>query len=239
MKIAVCDDEQYFVDNILERVREFDICDVSPNKFDGYTDPQDLLDNFNKERYDLVYLDIEMKDKNGLNIAHEIKKCKHNCMIIFVTGYDKYVHQSYRVEAFQYINKPIDDELFTFELRRAIKKYKRMNKFILFNTTSGSRYIKTSDIIYLETCYTNYQLFLIDGQVYEGSSKTVKEAKRDLIKYHFYQLSRSIIINFSYVDSYTTNSVTMMNEEVLSLSRLKRTEFRRTYRNFIDKENDL
>ena len=48
MRIAVCDDEKYFVDNIIERIQAYGVEDVLPNKFDGYTDPCQLLNHFNR-----------------------------------------------------------------------------------------------------------------------------------------------------------------------------------------------
>lgn len=46
MKIAVCDDEEYYVNNILERIRNFGVEDIQPNKFDGFTDPEEFMESF-------------------------------------------------------------------------------------------------------------------------------------------------------------------------------------------------
>lgn len=120
MKIAVCDDEEFFVNDILERINQFGIEDIVPNKFDGYTDAQDLLDNFELIQYDLIFLDIELKNHNGMDIARELKSINSECIIVFVSSYKKYMHESYWVGASQYLNKPINGTLFNQELKRLV-----------------------------------------------------------------------------------------------------------------------
>lgn len=238
MRIAICDDQICIVKEIMERIESVEIIDVLPNVFDKFTDPNQLLEKFKKEPYDLVYLDIEMGKDNGIAIANKIKEMKASCMIIFITNYDKYIHKSYWVEAFQYIQKPIDDKVFTFELKRAIRKYKTMNKFILFHTSEGNKYVKTSDIICLLTRHPSYKLYLTNDQTFCGKSRNLKKAKEELIKNHFFKLSRSIFINFTHVDTYDVDRVNMINKKRLPLSRLRQAAFKKAYFDFIDKENN-
>ena len=189
MRIAVCDDEKYFVDNIIERIQAYGVEDVLPNKFDGYTDPCQLLNHFKMFDYDLVYLDIKMNDKCGVDVAKEIKRIKSNCIVIFVSSYDEYIHESYRVEAFQFLKKPVEEELFNLELKRAITKYKRLNKSFVFTTTIGNKLVKANNIIFLETSYGNYKLYTTN-ETYFGTCKSIADTKQELLDSHFYQLNR-------------------------------------------------
>lgn len=235
MKIAVCDDEQYFVDNILGRINAHGIKDVQPNIFNGFTDPDEFIESFKMIQYDMVYLDVELNDKNGMRIATEINRIKPDCLIIFVSAYKKYIHISYRVNAFQYLTKPINDKLFDLELERGVKKYKKLNRSVLFQTTAGNKLIKTNNIIYLETFYDKYKL-VTTGENYFGKSKTLTEAKKDLINYHFYQLNRSIILNFKNVDTFTNEDIIMINKDILHITKRKRKDFKDKYFDYIDKE---
>lgn len=237
MKIAICDDEEYFANEILERIEKYEIFDVLPNRFDCFYDPDDLLARFDHYQYDLVYLDIEFPKVNGIDIAFEIKRRKPNCMIIFVTNHEQYVHESHEVEAFQYIEKPINDKFFIRELERAIQKYKKLSKSILFHTDDGKKFVKTSDIIYLETHYPTYKLITTQSKSYYGKFKKVQDARKELIENHFYKLNRSIIINLNYIDTFDNESITMINNDELPLTKTKRTEFKTIYYHFIDKEN--
>lgn len=234
MKIAVLDDEKYFVEDILKRIKRFEINDVIPNVFNGFTDPIKFLESFTIEEYDLVFIDVEMEDKNGLEVAKEVRKIKPNCIITFVSAFD-YKHDSYKVQAFQYIDKPIDEVLFIDELDRAVRKYKRLNQNIIINTFSGNKCVFTRDILYLQTNYREYYLYTID-KIINGSSKCITKAKKDLLNYHFFQINRSIIINLGQVDTFTSEWVRMNNGETLTITKRKRKEFKIRYMEYTDLE---
>ena len=235
MKIVVCDDEEYYVNNILERIRNFGVEDIQPNKFDGFTDPEEFMESFKFVRYDLVYLDIEFKEKNGIEMAYQIKDIMPECIIVFVSGYSDYIPESYWVGAAQFITKPIKDSLFEKELRRSVDRYTQLNRCVVFNTSGGTKYIKTDDIVYIETSYDTYKLFTPRTQ-YFGNSKSIKQTKKDLLNYNFYQLNRSIIINFKHVDTFTYEDITMTNKHELHITKKKRKDFKVKYREFINKE---
>lgn len=235
MKIAVCDDEEFFVNDILERINQFGIEDIVPNKFDGYTDAQDLLDNFELIQYDLIFLDIELKNHNGMDIARELKSINSECIIVFVSSYKKYMHESYWVGASQYLNKPINGTLFNQELKRLVNLYKSLNRSVYFNTSLGTKLIKTDSIIYLETSYSTYKLYTTVGSYY-GNSKAIMHTKKELLNFHFFQLNRSIIINFKHVDTFKSDSIRMINKDELSITKRKRKEFKERFFDYIDKE---
>lgn len=234
MKIAVLDDERFFVEDILERINHFQINDVVPNLFNGFTNPIQFLESFTIEQYDLVFIDVEMEEKDGLEVAREIRKIKQNCIIIFVSGFD-YKHDSYKVEAFQYIDKPIDEILFQDELDRAIRKYKRLNQNIIINTYTGNKCIFTRDILYLRTSYRHYYLYTTE-KIIEGASKSIMKAKGELIQYHFFQINRSVIINLGQIDTFTSEWLTMNNGETFTIAKKRRKDFKIKYMEYIDLE---
>lgn len=235
MKIAVLDDESFFVDQILNKVKEFEINDINKNVYDGYTNPIQFLEAFSIHSYDLIFLDMQMDEMDGIAVANAVREKKKECIIICVSNYDEYRFDSYKVEAFQYINKPINDEQFFSELARAVKKYKQLNHHVLFDTSIGKKYIFTKDIIYLETSYESYVLYTT-GRNFYGKTKSLKNVKDDLLKHNFFRLNRSIIINFMYVDAFHTDWVSMANGENITITRKKRKEFRKQYLEFIEKE---
>ena len=78
-------------------------------------------------------------------------------MIIFVTSHMSYVNQSFIVNAFQFIKKPIESKLFIEEIQRAIKTYRSFTKSYMFPTSNGNLIFKTTEIISLETSYKYLQ----------------------------------------------------------------------------------
>lgn len=237
MKIAVCDDEEFFVEEVLEKIKSHPIEDISPNVFHGFTDEKKLMEVFNTIRYDLVFLDIELKNAKGMKIANDILEIKPDCIIIFVSSYKKYMHVIYRVNAFQFLTKPINYKLFDLELERAVKKYKHLNLSVSFQTTNGTKVIKANRIIYLQTAYGKYKLISTEDN-YFGNSKTLAKVKKELLENNFYQLNRSTIINFAQVDTFTNDTIFMKNGKELHITKKKRKDFKNRYLAYIDRLED-
>ncbi|MEG0367690.1 MAG: response regulator [Coprobacillus sp.] len=170
MRIAVCDDQDVCIDDIISHINRYEEKIGKDFYIDRYNDPKKLLDSLKQVNYNLVYLDIEMEDENGIDIAEKIKEIKPNCMVIFVTAYMKYFHDSFHVSAFQFITKPIQPDLFDVELERAYKAFKALNKSIVFPTTHGNLVLHFHDIVYIETSYREYKVHCPDGYHY-GSVK--------------------------------------------------------------------
>lgn len=236
MRIAICDDELFYVQNITERIRQFEFQENLSNIIDGYTCGNDLLNSFQLEPYDLVFLDIELDEQNsGIEVAKQIKKMKSNCIFIFITAYHQYYPESMWLGADLFIDKPIDNELFIKELQHAFQVHKQLNRTVLFSTTEGKIYIKTNQILYLETSYGKYKL-KTTNQNYFGNVKAIAKAKQQLLDYQFFQLNRSLLINFKYVRSFHFDHIIMTNDDILPLTKRVRKEFKEKYFNYIDKE---
>ena len=161
-------------------------------------DLKDLIKSFTKKKYDLIYLDIELADSNGIDIAQYVHDIKPNCMIIFVTSHMSYVNQSFIVNAFQFIKKPIESKLFIEEIQRAIKTYRSFTKSYMFPTSNGNLIFKTTEIISLETSYKYYKLYSTRGNYY-GNSKSIQTIKKDLEEFYFFRIQRSHLINLSHI----------------------------------------
>lgn len=236
MRIAICDNELFYVQNISERIRQFELQKNEFNIIDEYTCGQELLNQFQREPYDLVFLDIELNEQySGIDVAKKIKTMKTNCIFIFITAYHQYYPESMWLGADLFIDKPIDNDLFMKELQHAFQVYKQLNRTILFSTTEGKVYIKTNQILYLETSYGKYKLKTVNHH-YFGNIKTITKAKQQLLDYQFFPLNRSLIINFKYVRSFHFAHIIMSNDDILPLTKRIRKEFKEKYYDYIDKE---
>lgn len=122
IKIAICDDERNIRAYLSALVRKQGTkCEIIE-----YASPQDYLAD--GEEYDLLFLDIElncaMSGLDGINLAKQVrdKELIKQPIIIFVTGYEKYVYDAFDVKAFQYLLKPINEKKFKEVFHRAVKQ---------------------------------------------------------------------------------------------------------------------
>ncbi|GGE80841.1 DNA-binding response regulator [Priestia taiwanensis] len=117
MKILVVDDEMLARDELkylLYRIKEVDIIDEADSL-------EEALEKLIESKPDLVFLDIQLSDDNGFEIADLLKKMKNPPAIVFATAYDQYALQAFEVDALDYILKPFDEE----RIVQAIKKFQK------------------------------------------------------------------------------------------------------------------
>lgn len=229
MKIAICDDESWFIRIISEYLEEYKLTCEEPLSIHGYQNPRALLADSINMAYDIVYLDIELEDVSGIRVAEKLKEMNPYVLIIFITSHMQYVQDSYKVKAFQYLSKPLDDkELFMEELKRAVKEFKDGQASFEFNLEKGLSYIQTNEILYLSTSYKTFKLQTVDN-LYTGSIKTVMKTRDRLLEFNFYKIHRSTTINLAHVVKFDRDFVIMSNGESLAISREKTKEFRKVF----------
>ena len=104
MKIAVCDNDYFFVNIVeeyLERLGDIDDCEV-------FLNGEDLLRAFNQgESYDVIFLDIEMDGVDGIDVANIIRKLDKCVLIVFITSYKEYMQRSFECLPFRFLLKPL------------------------------------------------------------------------------------------------------------------------------------
>jgi DNA-binding LytR/AlgR family response regulator len=103
MKILIADDHQLIVDGLVLDLKAL----VPKAEITGITDPGKVLALCRAERYDIVFLDVDMPGANGISLAREILKQYPRTNIIYITGYEQYALESYETNASAFLLKPI------------------------------------------------------------------------------------------------------------------------------------
>jgi DNA-binding LytR/AlgR family response regulator len=242
VKIAVCDDEKniraYLVSLIKKQGTECSIMEFA-------TADEYLADG---KEHDLVFLDIEMggsaTDMDGMGLAKHIRgmDTSRQPVIIFVTGYEKYVYEAFDVGAFQYLVKPVDEQKFAEVFGRAVthilsgqivSEEKRRKKLVI-QYAGESKVIPFHDIYYMESQNHNIVLYLKEERLkYYGK---IGDLEKELSG-QFYRIHRGYLINLFHVDSYDRTEVRMANGDKLLLSRYKYNNFVQAYMEYISEES--
>lgn len=194
-----------------------------------------LIHQFNP---DIVFLDIEMPQFSGLEIVDFFPPEQINFQIIFVTAYDKYAIDAFKVSAIDYLIKPVQLE----DLGRAIQKVENLNtlkyqtlkenlksekpKKILVNGAGGQIIIPIEDILYIKADGSYSDIFLADGTKHCVTKKLIDFEVLNQTN-DFERVHRSFIINLQHVQKFFKSDgggVVMSNGEELSVSKEKREE---------------
>ena len=244
IKIAVCDDEKnirsYLVSLIKKQNRE---CSITK-----YASADEYLSD--GREHDLVFLDIEMGGSgalmDGMELARNIRAMDtgRQPIIIFVTGYEKYVYDAFDVGAFQYLVKPVDEHKFAEVFSRAVgqiaSEVEKRRKKLVIPYAGGSKAIPFHDIYYMESQNHNIVLYLKSGNQTCTSRLEYYGKIGDLEKElagQFYRIHRGYLINLFHVESYDRTEVRMANGDKLLLSRYKYDGFVQAYMEYISEES--
>lgn len=168
---------------------------------DNFDSGYELLES---AKPDVVFLDIELNSAEGGGLELIEKFAPKQFVVIFFTGYDKYVEDSYRLNATYYIKKPISIIALQEAVDRAIKQVKisRINpSFYRLSTLKGIEFIDFKDIMWLHANGAITHLF-INSSAKRTSSETLGEIEKKLPPKDFYRVHRSYIVNRLYVREY-------------------------------------
>ena len=194
-----------------------------------------------KEKPDIVFLDIEMPQQNGFELLDHYKNVPFS--VIFTTAYDEYAIKAFRYAAVDYLLKPIYIE----ELEDAIKKaisiktleragsqYKLLkenlnNPFrsLALPSAEGLVFVKVQDIVYCEADSNYTIVYLLCGERIVVS-RTLGKFEEILETTNFARIHNSYLINLNHIKKYHKNRkpmVTMVNDVKLKLSQTYRAEF--------------
>ena len=230
MRIAICDDEKAAVkqtDCIVQKVfRDMQLnCEV-----DLFTDLTELLKN--KEKYQLVFLDIEFEnsEKNGVWAAQQIKADNMGCLIIFTTDYEVYIDDVIGKYAFRYWPKPVNEERLRKCIPVILEHMQMITVEICDENGDGKRSIELyqRDILYLTPDSKRCRIVTTHG---EYLTKTAfKDMKDLLIDKYFCECHGSYCVNLQYVESFNSKSVYLSSGDktyTVHMSRRRYKDFRK------------
>ena len=194
---------------------------------------------------DLVFLDIEMTDGSGFDL---IAQAKHRDFgVIFVTAYDRYAMQAFRVAALDYILKPVGVEDLKAAVKKAQKKMKhrvhlyervkaiRQNltkpadasNLVALPTALGFEFFEVRDIIRFEASESHSEVSFLDGSTLQISKK-LSDLEEQFEPYRFFRIHRSHFINLTHIKRYLKGRggiVEMVDGSKVEVSRRKKEEF--------------
>ena len=120
MRIAVCDDEDQFRFQLRDAIDKISASmDVI---IDTFSDGRKLLERFDANPYDVLFLDIEMPAMDGITLAKKLRERSENVFIVFLTSHVEYALEGYEVNALRYLTKPIREDKLREVLVHVMKK---------------------------------------------------------------------------------------------------------------------
>lgn len=218
--VALCDDDELVIKRVQKIVRSWGHEKDLPIEVHTHQSGQSLLNEWNSVRYDVVFLDIDMPGKNGIDVARQLRISDLDVIIVFLTGYDTYAITGYEVQAYRYILKPVSDvdiQRILDETLRIVQK--RRTEYITLNMDGSYLKIAIRDILYVESfSHTSHIVTRFSSVKYNRGLVYMESLLSGL---GFLRCHRSFLVNMKHVVGLRDPFITLSNGFTVPVSRGK------------------
>lgn len=228
MRIAICDDEP----RVAERISQF---------LELYFQENCIIDIFysgtkfkdNMKGFQIIFLDIDMGDVNGIELAKSIRAVDMQVLIVFVTNHAEYTHHAFSVHAFDYLIKPVAQEQI-FHVLDEIKVYREEDKQVKSVSLKGKEglvRLQINQINYFEYSGRKVKAVLDDDILWLTYS--LFELNRLLEGCDFAMPHRAFIINQRKVKAIKKHDIVMLNGDIVPIAQKKAHIFKEEFESYL------
>lgn len=215
-RIAICDDNitdaQYVADFVTGWAHQNG---VSIHMEIFHSAESFLFHYTGNKDFDILLLDIEMGDMDGVTLARKLRRENETLQIIFITGYSDYISEGYEVAALHYLMKPVKEEKLCSVLDRAAEKLQKNETVLNLEIRGEMLRLPIYQIRYADV-FGNYVT------IHALSDATVKMTLGELEKQldeRFYRVGRSVIINLTQISRVTRSEIRLVDGTAIPLPR--------------------
>lgn len=229
MKIAICEDDSFMAETLKEYIKEF----LDSKKLLHTIEWFDTASKFysSTETYDLIFLDYELPDSNGMEIAKNLRKTNNKSTIIFTTSFSEYVFQSFEVNTFRYLVKPITKEDVETTMTALINNFEQFAKVDIPTEDGETVFASLPEIMYIES-NGRYTTVRLNSTSYV-STKALTTFQAEINSFKFYRTHRTFLVNMKYIADIEKNVITLVNGEKIEISRRNLSAFNKSYLNYL------
>lgn len=228
LKIAVCDDDHCILELMSKMIRNYEKKECLVSVF---SDGESLISC--SEKFDIIFLDIDMGKLNGIETARIIRKNDKQVKIVYVTSYRDYVSYAFGVHAFGYVLKPLDKEKIYHQIDEAVDYLLEEENLELleFVTEDGVVHLSSRDICYFE--YQNRRVFMTAFQKTYVIKGKITDIASHMEPYGFYMPHKSFSVNLYFVKNIKGYNIFMTDGSAIPLSQKKSVMFREKLNEFL------
>lgn len=207
MKIAICEDDAYMADTLKSFVKDF----LNSKEMLFTVETFDTAEKFNNstETYDLLFLDYELPDSNGMEIAKQLRKTNKKTTIIFTTSFSEYVFESFEVNTFRYLVKPIIREDLENTMSAFINNFEQYAKIDIPTDGGEVVFVSLPEIMYIES-NGRYTTVRTNNTSYV-SSKALATFQAEINSFKFYRTHRTFLVNMKYIAEIHGSTIILTN----------------------------
>lgn len=219
IKIAVCDDEEMFIDDMCHYIHIFNwrlySCDIST-----YTSGDQIINNMQHMFFDVVFMDIELgNDTLGTDIGTCLKQQNPSVLLIYVSSYDSYYKKMVQAEPFGFIDKPITQEKMFDILEKIVKRLQYIKKNYIFTYKSNGMLYKVNlrNVLYFESKHRKINIYHNKGQqAFYDKLDNVEKNVEEIYK-EFLRVNKSYYVNYRFIKEISKKSIQLNDGQIINI----------------------
>lgn len=227
IKIAICDDEQNFIDELKGKIYKTE--DIIGEEIDikPFLTGESLCRELsNGKGYNIIFLDIMMTGLDGIDVGNFIRNKleDNNTQIIYVSSESRYAMKLFKLQPMEFLIKPVKDKDIIDVMKKAYSYINNGKRIFSFNNKGDIYRIPICEILYFEVIkrkmylHTEKEIFEFYGGIEEVYNKLSSD--------NFVFIHRSYLVNINQVRSFKNNILVLVNGEELPISRNRKGEIR-------------
>lgn len=227
LRIAICDDEKTICTGLEDMLFEIGKHTNQEIEAELYYSGEELCNYlYEGNRFDLIFLDIELCNINGVEVGKIIReKLKDELtQIVYISGNESYAMELFEVRPLNFLIKPFNIEKIESVVLKALKLLHKENNFFEYKNNNVTFSILLKEILYFESHGRKVNIVLCnETKSFYGKLSSVED---QIHNQDFIMIHKSYLINLNHCIEYTYEYVKMSNEEVLTISQNNRKSVR-------------
>ena len=217
LKIAICDDDASQREYLTRAVAEWAKKNRHLTEVKQYIDAKSFLFDYSEDKgFDILLLDIEMPEMNGIELAKTVRRENSTVQIVFITGFYEYFSDGFDVSALHYLIKPTDERKLFTVLDKAVDNLTYRQRSVLLATVDGEVKVSLADILYIESENVYIIVHTVHGDYRTRMALTKFMEQLDET---FFKVHRSFVVGLRYIKKITRTEVIMTNGASIPISR--------------------
>ena len=219
MKVAIVDDNREDRDVLESFLRRYEQESSLKFEISLFDSAESFLSS--NTNIDIGFFDVEMPGMDGLLMAEKFREQNEEAVILFITNVAQYAIAGYKVNAFDYVIKPIVYPDFSLKMKKVMKRFSTdTNYYVSLTTKDGLIRSNIKELIYIEVSGHDIYYHFLDKEV-----KIIGSMNKEIVKlekHNFVRVSKFFVINVEMVEAVKNNSVVLVNGTTVPVGRIYR-----------------
>ncbi len=218
--VAMCDEDAALLQYQVQEIQPLFSAENVVCRIDAFTSSRELFDRLDDQEYDIVFLDIDMPEITGFDLAKKATQVYPNMLIIFVTSHDELVFPTFRYHPFRFIRKSFFQEEIGEAVREAVKSIRERNRIVEIQTTEGLQFVYASEILYAES-EKNY-VSIITRHGILRCRDTISHKEKEWSGFGFIRTHSGFLVNQRYIYAIEAETVQLRSKKYPEIPLSKR-----------------